>query len=71
MEKKSAQAYLQAAGLLLDRRKIADARLALQQAAALAPDEAAIYRALQCGFEAAGLPQEAVAAELAAFLLQS
>lgn len=43
-----------------------NARLALRQADAMAPDESSIYRGLAAGYRAAGLESEAVVSEMAA-----
>jgi tetratricopeptide (TPR) repeat protein len=61
---------LRLAESLLDAGNIEDARTALQQAASLAPDDAAIYRALAAGFQAAGLRNESIAAEMAALAFE-
>ena len=63
---RSACDWLLRAGECLDRGYIENARLALRQADAMAPDEAGIYRGLVTGYRAAGLEREAVTAEMAA-----
>jgi tetratricopeptide (TPR) repeat protein len=65
----TARDWLQLAGTLLDDGSIEDARSTLYHAASLTPDDAAIYRALAVGFQAAGLETEAAAAEMAALAL--
>lgn len=58
--------WLIRAGRLLDDGFVENARLALRQADAMAPDESSIYRGLTAGYRAAGLEAEAVASEMAA-----
>ena len=58
--------WLLRAGDFLDRGYVENARLALRQSDAMAPDEAPIYRGLAVGYRAAGLAQEADVAEMAA-----
>ena len=63
---RSARDWLLRAGDFLDRGYIENARLALRQSDAMAPDEAPIYRGLAAGYRAAGLEREAAVAEMAA-----
>ena len=62
----NSRGWLMRAGEFLDRGYIENARLALRQADAMAPDESGIYRGLTAGYRAAGLTQEAAVAEMAA-----
>ena len=62
---KSARDWLLRAGELLDRGCLENAKLALRQSDAMAPDDAAIYRGLAAGYRAAGMAQEAAVAEMA------
>ncbi len=66
----TARDWLQSAGNLLDQGNIEDARAALNQAAALAGDDARLYRALAIGYQAAALPQDAITAEMAALAFE-
>ena len=63
---RGAHDWLLRAGSLLDDGCLEPARLALRQADAMAPDEAAIYRGLAMAYRAADLEGEAVVAEMAA-----
>src|ERR1035437_8460184 len=67
---KSAHDWLELAGTLLGEGRIDDARPVLQQAASIAPDDAAIYRELVAGFQSVGLQDEAIASEMAAIALE-
>jgi tetratricopeptide (TPR) repeat protein len=62
--------WLALSDTLLDDGRVEAARAALEQAALLAPDDAATYRALVAGFQAAGLQNEAIAAEMAAIAFE-
>lgn len=55
---------------MLDDGSIDDACVALRHAASIAPDVAATYRGLAAGFKAAGLQNEAIAAEMAVLALE-
>ncbi len=63
---RSARDWLMRAGDFLDRGYVENARLALRQSDAMAPDEAPIYRGLAAGYRAADLEREAAVAEMAA-----
>jgi len=65
-----AYVHLQQAARLLDLGEREQARAALQLAADAAPDEAEYYRGLTVVYRAAGLEDEAAAAEMAALALQ-
>jgi hypothetical protein len=58
--------WLLRAGDFLDRGYLENARLALRQSDAMAPDEATFFRGLAAGYRAAGMAQEAAVAEMAA-----
>lgn len=58
--------WLLRAGEFLDLGYLENARLALRQSDAMAPDDAAIYRGLVAGYRAAGMEREAAMAEMAA-----
>ncbi len=62
--------WLLRAGRFLDEGYLENARLALRQADAMAPDEAPIYRGLAAGYCAAGLAAEAGVAEMAAIAFE-
>ncbi len=66
----SARDWLLSAGGLLDRGDADKARAALQRAAALAGDDAPLYRALALGYRAAGMPDDANTAEMAALAFE-
>ncbi|MDR3481397.1 MAG: hypothetical protein P4L91_11880 [Burkholderiaceae bacterium] len=66
----SARDWLLSAGGLLDRGDADNARTALRRAAALAGDDAPLYRALALGYRAAGMADDANTAEMAALAFE-